>query len=600
VRVGNTNRKLEKLNSSLVDIKYTEQFGKRNKLSELVLLHPALNMGCFTVDVEQLSKEAQEKVEIHIENSLKERDTSWLENGLNLVTEDMKCPFCAQPLSESPIFHLYQEFINESYLMASDKFELASGEFELEVSSIGVVLEELEEVVKNNQETIREWSDRIESIELVYDFKESRNLFWLIEVECRRLIKSKEKDLLTPVDLTQFNSLVEQFFEHIDFSDYNLLVKQFNESISDFLLGLGAATSQSIQTQIDSIKESKERYKANLLSDLEAYDNIDKDKINNTREINELRNEITKEQGKSIGRHKDSINELLKNFNSMIRIGMLEKDNKGNRGATRITYVITFVDSQLSVLVDDKKIFNRILSAGDKSALALSFFLSKYKEKNFDESILVLDDPISSLDIHRKDATIGEVEKLVNNGYQTFVLSHDPFFLSEVLKRSILSKDTKCYEIDAFYKDTNPYDDDSAQYISSKLVHRNNFESYVLHSYTQEYNKLKDFVVSATEDEKAEVARSIRPILEAYLRFILPSTFLPNDWIGGMIKKIRNENDRNSACYDRDDRLSSIQKINEYSKSFHHADGFDTKIQSLDILTVKNYAKETLKFITGL
>ncbi|MFT5758942.1 MAG: hypothetical protein ACI9LM_003690, partial [Alteromonadaceae bacterium] len=44
----------------------------------------------------------------------------------------------------------------------------------------------------------------------------------------------------------------------------------------------------------------------------------------------------------------------------------------------------------------------------------------------------------------------------------------------------------------------------------------------------------------------------------------------------------------------------SIAKINEFSKDYHHADGFDTKIQELDFQTVQSYAKETLQFITGL
>ena len=42
------------------------------------------------------------------------------------------------------------------------------------------------------------------------------------------------------------------------------------------------------------------------------------------------------------------------------------------------------------------------------------------------------------------------------------------------------------------------------------------------------------------------------------------------------------------------------ESINEFSKAYHHADGFDTSIQGIEFLTLKNYAKETLIFITGL
>lgn len=511
----------------------------------------------------------------------------------------MKCPFCAQPLSNSPIFHLYQEFINESYLMASQNFELKSGEFELKVSSLLVDIENIEGIVKTNCEIIREWSDRLEEMELRFDFKELNKLAIKIELECSRLIKFKEKDLLSKVDLTQFNSFIDNLFKLANFSDYNLKVKKFNKLIEEFLTGLGTVTSKSIQAQIDLIKESQERYKPDVESDINTYNILDSIKKENTDEINELRSKISKEQEQSIGQHKKTINELLKNFNSTIRIRELIKDNKGHKGATRITYVITFIDHELSVLNDNQKIFEHVLSTGDKSALALAFFLSKFRKKNPGNSIVVLDDPVSSLDIHRKDSTIIEIKKLIDSEYQTFVLSHDPFFLSEVLNHAILSKTTKCFEIKVLYNDLNPFDDHSTQYISSNLVHRNNFESYVLHSYHKEYNKLKEYVESATEEKKAEIARSIRPILEAYLRFLFPNCFKKDTWLGGMIANIRDEKNKNSVFYDEFDKLRSIEKINEFSKTFHHADGFDTKIQTLDFQTVKNYAKETLCFITG-
>ncbi|WP_228146605.1 hypothetical protein [Acinetobacter sp. ANC 3903] len=122
----------------------------------------------------------------------------------------------------------------------------------------------------------------------------------------------------------------------------------------------------------------------------------------------------------------------------------------------------------------------------------------------------------------------------------------------------------------------------------------------MLHSYYQEYYKLWEFVQLGREEQKTEIARSLRPILEAYLRFIFPKTFTEDLWLGNMIPKIREEQDINSPLYDKYDKLKSIESINEFSKAYHHADGFDTGIQDIEFLTLKNYAKETLIFITGL
>ena len=207
---------------------------------------------------------------------------------------------------------------------------------------------------------------------------------------------------------------------------------------------------------------------------------------------------------------------------------------------------------------------------------------------------------MSSLDSHRKETTIIQIEKLINNNYQTFVFSHDPFFLSDIHKHAVLSQKTKCFEIESSYKDLNPLKIDSSKYISSKMIDRDNYDSYVLHSYHKEYNKLHDFVINGTENNKVEIARSIRPILEAYLRFLYPKQFIKGIWLGQMIKMIREETDEESILYDKNQKINIISQINEYSSTYHHSEDFDTKIQSLDFSTVQYYAKSTLLFITGL
>ena len=316
--------------------------------------------------------------------------------------------------------------------------------------------------------------------------------------------------------------------------------------------------------------------------------------------MNELRDLILEEQQILIEKHKDGINELLKKFNSMIRLSKFEKDNKGHRGASRISYGITFLDQELSILNHNEIIFDRVFSSGDKSTLALAFFLSKFKDENFEPSIIFFDDPMSSLDEHRRKATIQEIQYLVEREFQAFVLSHDPFFLSDISKLSAISKWAKCYEVETKLIDFDPLDPNSNKVCNSKLIVRQNFDSYVLHSYYQEYYKLWDFVHAGKEEQKTEIARSLRPILEAYLRFLFPKTFTEDLWLGNMITMIREEKNVKSPLFDKNQRLAEIQSINEFSKIYHHADGFNTCIQGIDFSTLHGYAKDTLRFITGI
>ncbi|MDI4651797.1 MULTISPECIES: AAA family ATPase [Pseudoalteromonas] len=598
----NADAEIANLEAQILDLKIAEHYKSRKNLTPLTLTKPDLDINFFKVSIESLSKEAKEKVELHITNNLKERDVKWIETGTQLINESDNCPFCAQPLANSQIFLLYQDFISDSYNKASDKFERDSKQFESEVNAISSKIEDLEAIVKFNNEITNTWSDRIQGFALEYDFKYLNSLSTSIGLECVNLIKEKKKDLLLETDLSKFNQLLGKLFDGVDFSAYNRQVEEFNEQVTKFLNELATGSSQALQAKIDGIEETKKRFETSVINDLDNHKSLSDDKKDKTKKVKKLKKEIDIEQESSIKEHKDSINQLLKNFHSMIRIKELDKDNKGKGGSTRLKYVITFIDKELSVenVDDNKHIFEHVLSLGDRSALALAFFLSKFAKTNCDNSIVVLDDPMSSLDNYRKDATIFEIEKLINNAYQTIVFSHDPFFLSEIQKYSILSQHTKCFEISVSYKKSDPLNADSSQYISSRMIERSNYDSLVLHSYHKEYNKLYEFVADAKDESKIEVARSIRPILEAHLRFLYPRDFNDGVWLGNMITMIRDETDQSSHFFDKHNQISQLTKINEFSKGFHHADGFDTKIQSLDLQTVQSYAQETLQFVTGL
>lgn len=73
------------------------------------------------------------------------------------------------------------------------------------------------------------------------------------------------------------------------------------------------------------------------------------------------------------------------------------------------------------------------LSEGDKSTIALAFFLSKLDiDPNIQNKILIFDDPLSSLDTNRRTYTIGIIKSLFQRLKQVVVLSHNEFFLHEV------------------------------------------------------------------------------------------------------------------------------------------------------------------------
>jgi hypothetical protein len=99
------------------------------------------------------------------------------------------------------------------------------------------------------------------------------------------------------------------------------------------------------------------------------------------------------------------------------------------------------------------------LSEGEKTAIAFSYFLVKVKEVGFrkEEGIVVIDDPISSLDSNFVFHCFSLIKNNFSDAGQLFVLTHN-FELFNLVKSWFCSK-KKCNELCGFYMIKNGVED---------------------------------------------------------------------------------------------------------------------------------------------
>src|SRR6185312_7337648 len=77
--------------------------------------------------------------------------------------------------------------------------------------------------------------------------------------------------------------------------------------------------------------------------------------------------------------------------------------------------------------------FKNTLSAGDRSTLALAFFLAEIEAEHAkDEMVVVLDDPFNSQDHFRRTCTVTEIRRCGDSVAQVVILSHDRNFLRDL------------------------------------------------------------------------------------------------------------------------------------------------------------------------
>jgi hypothetical protein len=100
------------------------------------------------------------------------------------------------------------------------------------------------------------------------------------------------------------------------------------------------------------------------------------------------------------------------------------------------------------------------------------------------------------------------------------------------------------------------------------------------------------------ENRKAkDIKRSIRPVLEGYLRIKYFGVFDSKDWLGDMIKKCRE--DFSPKLSRMKTFIEEIEEINDYSKSSHHSNPYAIE-SDINIEELRIYSERTIELINRL
>jgi wobble nucleotide-excising tRNase len=227
--------------------------------------------------------------------------------------------------------------------------------------------------------------------------------------------------------------------------------------------------------------------------------------------------------------------------------------------------------------------FRTALSSGDRSALALAFFLASLKQDaRIAQKIIVLDDPLSSLDRFRRACTQQLIREQSGAAHQVIVLSHDPHFLKLVWD-GYPAGDVKTLQLTRNGDNTTLNEWDA--------------EAETLSDYLKNYNTLLAFY-RAGSGNIVDVARSIRPFLEGMLRMHFPGHFAQYEWLGDFIAKIRQADESSPLSHAKAD-LRTFEAINDYSKKFHHDQNPGADSVPIGETELRGYVKRTLNLVGG-
>jgi wobble nucleotide-excising tRNase len=123
--------------------------------------------------------------------------------------------------------------------------------------------------------------------------------------------------------------------------------------------------------------------------------------------------------------YETAINDYLRRFFGGFRLGSVTSVNTRGGSACSYNVVINNVPVAITAAAGNAPSFRNTLSSGDRNALALAFFFASLdQDPQLSQKVVVIDDPMTSLDEHRSLTTIQEIWRLINRVDQVIVLSH--------------------------------------------------------------------------------------------------------------------------------------------------------------------------------
>lgn len=280
--------------------------------------------------------------------------------------------------------------------------------------------------------------------------------------------------------------------------------------------------------------------------------------------------------------YKNTINTYLVKFSSELvikSVGLIIGDNLEVR---HFVYDIEISGNVIRIDDRNKISLKYYLSDGDKNALALSFFLSQFNlMMNSNDYIVVVDDPFTSFDTHRRSMTIKELVKLSEKVKQLYIFTHDLHFASEYVNQS------RTEVLNLQIKKVN----------GSNILKHIDFKSELLTGLMRDIITMHDFLDTGSVDNwhRIQIARAIRPSIEGLFRIKFFRVIGPNDWLGDFIVKIRNSQE-SSPFFRLRGHLDSIEEINDYSKGFHHSNSPYLEEQ-IDEQELRSFVQKALQLI---
>ena len=510
---------------------------------------------------------------------------TWLSEGLGYISNE-QCPFCGQDITANALITAYSSHLNAAYKALKDEVARLSQQVD---DSIGdSSLNAVQQCLSGNLVLAEFWKQFVEITLPDFPFDEVQNKYATLRNLASALALKKQQ---TPTDTVSLDNEFQTALDAVNglqesVEAYNCAVDVSSERIKKQKASVqDCGNTNTLKTELAGLEARKKRFDPAVVQACKSYQDALAEKTTFEQQKIAAKQQLDQHCQNILQSYEQAINTYLDQFNAGFRIVNTKHDYRGGtpRSLFQIQINNTPIDVGDSQTSAGTPCFKTALSSGDRSALALAFFLAALKQDpHIGNKIVVLDDPFTSLDRFRRTCTQQLIRQVASITQQVVVLFHDPHFL-KLIWDGYPTADIKVLQL--CHNGDNP------------MIGGCDIEAETQSTYIKNYSTLLNFYRNHA-GTPLDVARSIRPFLEGMLRAHFPGHFQQNEWLGNFIDKIRIAGNTDGLQHAQAD-LSEIEAINDYSKKYHHEQNPNADSEPLSTDELHGFVKRTLRLVGG-
>ncbi|MBF3788879.1 AAA family ATPase [Burkholderia pseudomallei] len=510
---------------------------------------------------------------------------TWVGDGMQSVAgvsaglDHEICPFCAQDLAGSPLLRHYQAYFSVAY--DGLKRDVTKQIQALDDIHGGLAAFTFERSVRDAEQRRTFWCTFLQAPEITFDTTELTRTWAAARDAVAEVLTAKQAAPLEGMVLSEAALAAIAAYEavKVEIMACSNSLLDCNAQIELVKERAATANVAALMSDLTRLRRTEARHSAAVAPHCEAYLAEKAAKIQTEGLREQARDALNDYRQNIFPVYQGVINQYLGRFNAAFRLDQVDSVN--TRGGSACTYTVLINNVAVPQTADAGPAFRNTLSAGDRSALALAFFFASLEQDpQLAQKIVVIDDPMTSLDEHRSLTTVQELRRLLPRVAQVIVLSHSKPFLCNLWEGASAAERSAIRLIRAAVGSTfAPWD----------------VRQDCITEHDRRHELVTRYLQAADPAIERQVAVALRPILEAFARVAYPATFPPGGLLGPFIGICEQRINTPAQILGQAD-IAELRALLDYANLFHHDSNPAWATQVINDQALVNFAQRTLAF----